>query len=302
MDKNIQYILEVSRQAGITKAANKLYITPSALSRFVQARESELNVLLFHRIGKRFVPTEAGKYYIQKCQEIEQLQLELNQQMQHFANISNKVIQIGVQPSFSTVVLDKVLPAFRKIYPDMKIVLQEYSAANLMEMLRRQEVDVILATTDKRDSDYEYQLVKSCETVVAVEKNHPLITQAVSRAGFRYPWIELVKCAMEENVMLLPDSKFRQKADELYACNQLIPNIGYQISGTRTGLACVACNQAVMITLDHMIFNSLFSDRIVPLSVGEKPSHTELNLVFMKDTVFQKEIQKLYKIICKQVR
>ena len=99
MDKNIQYILEVARQAGITKAANKLYITPSALSRFVQARESELNVLLFHRIGKRFVPTEAGKYYIQKCQEIEQLQLELNQQMQHFANISNKVIQIGVQPS-----------------------------------------------------------------------------------------------------------------------------------------------------------------------------------------------------------
>lgn len=230
MDKNIQYILEVARQGGITKAANKLYITPSALSRFVQARESELNVLLFHRIGKRFVPTEAGKYYIQKCQEIEQLQLELNQQMQHFANISNKVIQIGVQPSFSTVVLDKVLPAFRKIYPDMKIVLQEYSAANLMEMLRRQE------------------------------------------------------------------------ADELYARNQLIPNIGYQISGIRTGLACVACNQAVMITLDHMIFNSLFSDRIFPLSVGEKPSHTELNLVFMKDTVFQKEIQKLYKIICKQVR
>lgn len=78
MDKNIQYILEVARQGGITKAANKLYITPSALSRFVQARESELNVLLFHRVGKRFVPTEAGKYYIQKCQEIEQLQLELN--------------------------------------------------------------------------------------------------------------------------------------------------------------------------------------------------------------------------------
>ena len=302
MDKNIQYILEVARQGGITKAANKLYITPSALSRFVQARESELNVLLFHRIGKRFVPTEAGKYYIQKCQEIEQLQLELNQQMQHFANISNKVIQIGVQPSFSTVVLDKVLPAFRKIYPDMKIVLQEYSAANLMEMLRRQEVDVILATTDKRDSDYEYQLVKSCETVVAVEKNHPLITQAVSRAGFRYPWIELVKCAMEENVMLLPDSKFRQEADELYARNQLIPNIGYQISGIRTGLACVACNQAVMITLDHMIFNNVFSEQILPLSIGEKPMYTDLDLVYMKDTVLTKEIETLKNIMTEAIQ
>ena len=52
MDKNIQYILEVARQGGITKAANKLYITPSALSRFVQARESELNVLLFSPGGE----------------------------------------------------------------------------------------------------------------------------------------------------------------------------------------------------------------------------------------------------------
>ena len=120
-----------------------------------------------------------------------------------------------------------------------------------MEMLRRQEVDVILATTDKRNSDYEYQLVKSCETVIAVEKNHPLITQAVLREGFRYPWIDLSKCAEEENVMQLPGTTFRQEADELYARNELIPNIGYQISGTRTGLACVACNQACLLYTSH---------------------------------------------------
>ena len=57
-----------------------------------------------------------------------------------------------------------------------------------------------------------------------------------------------------------------------------------------------------MITLDHMIFNSLFSDKIIPLSIGEEPLHTELNLVFMKDTVFRKEIQNLYEIICRYVK
>ena len=49
MDKNVQYILEVAKCGGITKAANNLYITPSELSKFVQAREEELNVQLFHR-------------------------------------------------------------------------------------------------------------------------------------------------------------------------------------------------------------------------------------------------------------
>ena len=71
MDKNVQYILEVAKCGGITKAANNLYITPSALSKFVQAREEELNVQLFHRIGKRFVLTAAGEYYVGRCKEIE---------------------------------------------------------------------------------------------------------------------------------------------------------------------------------------------------------------------------------------
>ena len=52
MDKNIQYILEVARCGGITRAAEKLYITPSALSKFVQAREEEMNIRLFRRLAK----------------------------------------------------------------------------------------------------------------------------------------------------------------------------------------------------------------------------------------------------------
>ena len=38
MEKTIDYILEVAKCQGITKAANNLYITPSALSKFVQAQ------------------------------------------------------------------------------------------------------------------------------------------------------------------------------------------------------------------------------------------------------------------------
>lgn len=302
MDKNIQYILEVGRTGGITKAANRLYITPSALSKFVQAREHELGVLLFHRVGKRFVPTEAGKYYLKKCEEIEQLELELDLQMQHFSNVSQKVIRIGVQPSFSTILLDRVLPEFQKSCPQMKIVLQEHPSADLMEMLQNQKVDVILATTGTRISDYSYCRIKTCETVLAVEKNHPLVQKARPRKNFRYPWIGMAECAEAENVMLLPGTSFRQQADALYAQAKLTPNIGYQISGTRTGLTCVALNQAVMITLDHMIFNNIFSDRILPLSIGEQPLHTELNLVSMKDSIFSGEIEILCRIICHEVK
>ena len=117
MDKNVQYILEVARCGGITKSANNLYITPSALSKFVQAREDELNVQLFHRIGKRFVLTAAGEYYVRKCEEIEMIQKEMAIQMERFSSLSHGVIRIGVQPSFSDIVLRDILPQFQRKFP-----------------------------------------------------------------------------------------------------------------------------------------------------------------------------------------
>lgn len=116
MDKNVQYILEVAKCGGITKAANNLYITPSALSKFVQAREEELNVQLFHRIGKRFVLTAAGEYYVGRCKEIETIQKEITIQMERFSSMSHGMIRIGVQPSFSDLVLKDIIPSFRRVF------------------------------------------------------------------------------------------------------------------------------------------------------------------------------------------
>ena len=302
MDKNVQYILEVARCGGITKAANNLYITPSALSKFVQAREEELNVQLFHRIGKRFVLTAAGEYYVSRCKEIEAIQNEINIQMEKFSSMSHGVVRIGVQPSFSDIMLKDIIPRFQKEFPAVKIILQEHSTGELMTLLKKQQVDVVLATVDQKEAELEYHSVKTCEYVMAVGKNHPLTKLAQKKEGFLYPWIDLKECEKEENVMLLPGSPFRQHADEIYGYYHLKPNIVYQISGTRTGLSCVAYHEAVMITLDHMIFNNPFSREIVPLSIGDAPIQTEIDLVYMKDTVLKKEMQSLYEIICEFIR
>ena len=171
-----------------------------------------------------------------------------------------------------------------------------------LRMIKNQKIDVALATIDKQETDLEYRKVKSCQIVIAVRKDHSLLKQTEKKIEYSYPWINLEQCAAEENVMLLPGSLFRKIADEVYAKAEAEPNIVYQISGTRTGLACVAYNHGVMITLDHMIFNNVFSDRILPLSIGEKPMYTELDLVYMKDTSLTKEIETLKNIMTEAIQ
>ena len=43
MDRNVEYILEVARCGGITRAAENLFITTSALSKYVITLEEQLS-------------------------------------------------------------------------------------------------------------------------------------------------------------------------------------------------------------------------------------------------------------------
>ena len=51
-----------------------------------------------------------------------------------------------------------------------------------------------------------------------------------------------------------------------------------------------------------MIFNNPFSKEIVPLSIGDAPIQTEIDLIYMKDIILKTEMEKLYEIICEAIR
>ena len=78
MDKTIKYVLEVARCGGIAKAARNLFITPSALSKYIIQKEDELGVKLFARDGNKFTLTYPGERYVEMLREAENLQEKMN--------------------------------------------------------------------------------------------------------------------------------------------------------------------------------------------------------------------------------
>lgn len=301
MDKGIEYILEVARCGGITKAAENLFITPSALSKFVQSREAELQVKLFHRIGKRFVLTQAGEYYVEKSREIEQIQRDLETQMNIFSSMSHGFIRIGVQASFTEVMLRRILPELKAAFPGLRVIMHERTVGELIQMIKNHQLDVMVSVIDRREQGFKYNLIHQCELVMATLKDHPVVQMAVDKTGFRYPWIDLSFCAEHPNVMLMPGSPYRTYADNLYGCRQLKPNIAYQLGSSRSGLACVAYTGAMMITLDHMIFNNQFGQEITPLSVGDKPLSKELAMACLEGSILGEEIKVFHRICLENI-
>lgn len=72
--KNPEYIVEIARQQGVTRAAEKLFLTQSTLSQYLLKLEAELGTPLFRREQNRLLPTGAGRIYIQAAQDILRIQ------------------------------------------------------------------------------------------------------------------------------------------------------------------------------------------------------------------------------------
>lgn len=58
--RQLKYFKAACELQNFSEAARALFISQSTLSQQIKQLEDELDVLLFDRIGKRVVPTEAG--------------------------------------------------------------------------------------------------------------------------------------------------------------------------------------------------------------------------------------------------
>ena len=62
--RQLKYFKQACELQNFSEAARALHISQSTLSQQIKQLENELDVLLFDRVGKRVIPTEAGVAFL----------------------------------------------------------------------------------------------------------------------------------------------------------------------------------------------------------------------------------------------
>lgn len=62
--RQLKYFMAACELQNFSEAARQLHISQSTLSHQIKQLEDELDILLFDRIGKRVIPTEAGNAFL----------------------------------------------------------------------------------------------------------------------------------------------------------------------------------------------------------------------------------------------
>ncbi|MFC3686465.1 MULTISPECIES: LysR family transcriptional regulator [Hydrogenophaga] len=135
----------------VTRAAQKLHITQSALSARISALEEELGTVLVDRRDKQFRLTIAGQRFHTLAQQLLSMQRQIKEAMGH--NSGDMVtVRIGAIESVVHSWLPRWLVQMRADQPDFAFELTVETSPVLVDQVRRGALDLVFAAIPANDA------------------------------------------------------------------------------------------------------------------------------------------------------
>ena len=128
----------------VTRAAEKLFVTQSALSSRIATLEEELGVLLLDRRDKQFRLTTAGTRFHRHAERLLNLQREIRSELGGGSGARESVLRVGVIESVLHSWLIDWVQALRREQPALQLELTVETTPVLMDQMRRGAADLVL--------------------------------------------------------------------------------------------------------------------------------------------------------------
>ncbi len=173
--RHLRYFVAVAEEQNVTRAAARLHVSQPPLTRQIQDLEAELGAALFARTGKAIKLTEAGRVFLVEARAALQRVEEAVRAVQVAATREQGELHIGYAPTPTIEVLPVVLRAFRKVAPQVRVLLHDHSSPEMLAGLREGRLHAAFMMQPSRPAarGISFAALRTLPIVVAVPPDHP---------------------------------------------------------------------------------------------------------------------------------
>lgn len=144
---------EVARQNSFRKAADTLHIAQPAVSIAIQKLESELDTLLFKRVGRTIEITQEGREVLQRAEIILNEVDALKESVSDTNQLLKGELQISSPAMLATYFLPDLLSQFLQTYPGLTAAVSQTGTQLIRQQLLNREIELGVITLES-DTDY----------------------------------------------------------------------------------------------------------------------------------------------------
>ena len=247
--RHLRYFIAVAEELNFRRAAERVHVDQTPLSRTVRDLEEQLGVTLLVRAPRRLKLTPAASKLLEHARML----------FTRFERIKRVVcetdaryrapLRVGVADGMAQPRLSDCFLGWRALAPDIPLEITEMPASELLAALRREEVDVGFSFGIAEDDAIAQEMVWDYPLVALVPPDHELATREVVQISelLAFP---MIACRLDR----LPG--LRQQMDAVrrhYAARPVIAAeartlVGYVIRGA-AGLGVGVADAGHMTTL-----------------------------------------------------
>ncbi|MGW4353589.1 LysR family transcriptional regulator [Nocardia sp. NPDC004582] len=220
----------------VTRAAQRLGVPQSSLSRRLKAVEQAVGVKLFQPVGRRVALTPAGQELFERTRGLVQALTDAVDVVRGDADPDSGLVRFGFPFTLGPVSIPSLLADFHAGAPRIRLHLVQAHGSALTEMVREGRLD--LAVTIPAPDDLPAIILGHQRLHLYVADTHPLAARAE---------VELAELADQPFIANPPTYHLRRLFDSWCAEAGFTPRVGFEITEFETLRALVAQNLGIAV-------------------------------------------------------
>lgn len=165
--RQLEYILAIAGEKNLSKAAEKLFITQSALSQQLAKLKKEGLPPLFEHNRREMQLTDAGKIYVNGAHIILKLEEDAMRRLQNLSGGPVNSFHISIAPHLLPLFYTRVLPKLHRAFPQTELLIHPLEAGKAHQSLENRETDLVLLPSLHPARDlFRYQIVGDEELIL----------------------------------------------------------------------------------------------------------------------------------------
>lgn len=273
--RQLQYFVAVAEQGSITRAAQNLSISQSAVTEALKELEGDLGVELFDRHPRGLSITHNGHQFLRHATKILATVSDARTSFSGQQNAAGGTLNIGVTSLVAGYVLSDLLARYRRACPGVEVSAIEDNGGYLEHLLVGGELDVaVMVISNLRDRmALQAEILETSPYRLWLPMGHPLVSADI---------ISVADITREPLIMLTID-EIEENTGKLLTALGARPHVAFRTRSVEAVRSLVATGAGVAL-LPDLVYRpwSLEGDRIESRDVSGSLPVVQVGMVWRK--------------------
>ena len=254
---------EVADCGNLTAAAQKLYISQSAVSQSLKALETSLQVQLFSRHPRGVSLTAEGRHLYEYVSRALSLLQAGEHRLQQMRELVTGELSIGINSTLMKYYLMPILQSYHKAYPQIRIHIHGGTSGRVLEQLKDGQVDLAFATTPPAEENFHTVTCFATHTAFVAAPDYPCDFERIYTLEeiTHFPLLVLDRAASSRRFL---EAQFLQRGLKLEPeMESASHNLLISLARIGLGVACVT-REMSLSGLDRGVIRELKVNETLP--------------------------------------